>query len=129
MKYILLTTLLFTNTLVQASSIRENLFNIDKGFHTLEVITAECAFAVKLKQKDPSTLEGCKKLYALEKEEIQKVKNGYKKELNRYTYRKEKLSKHDRYWSEQFIIKINSRTKRLQTYIQNIYSNNTIKPQ
>ena len=116
-------TLLFLLTFQShASSIHDSFYELDNKFYTLEVITAECAFGIKQMKSKPQSEEKCKKLYALKDDEIDKLKSSFNRELNRYNYRKDKLSKHDNYWTKQYINKIHSRARNLQKNIKDIYS-------
>ena len=114
-------TLVLT-TSVYSASIPERFNELDREFLVLVEQTDLCVQTMRTSDKSPKHIDSCKSSLNLERKDIDRLKQKFNKQLDRYKQRKSKLTEEERSLTKTYILQITDKVKVLQNNVKIIFN-------
>ncbi len=121
-KLLIISTITFTLvTSLYSASIPERFNELNQEFLVLIEQTDTCVKSMRTSEKKPKYIDNCKPVLKLERQDIDRLKQKFNKQLDRYKQRKQKLSEEERSSTESYVLKIKNNVNILQKNIKTIF--------
>jgi len=114
------------STSAYSASISERFNEIDNEFLVLVKQTDTCVHSMETSAENPKYIDNCKPILKLERKDIDRLKEKFNKQLDRYKQRKQKLSEEERSLTKASILKIKDKVKILQKNVKIIFNKKAV---
>ena len=114
------------STSAYSASISERFNEIDNEFLVLVKQTDTCVHSMETSGESPQYIDNCKPILKLERKDIDRLKEKFNKQLDRYKQRKQKLSEEERSLTKASILKIKDKVKILQKNVKIIFNKKAV---